>query len=177
MGGSFCSFLVAGVERAVDAEAAPALAVPVGVGPAGGLLFGQVNNLAFLAADPAILATRVCKAPLHQLEVLGGGCGPLLLGLLVELFALLSLHFSRDGNGCQPNPFQALFLAPFLFLAHDAQSRPGVIRVHGQGKRPNTAFGVPFATECLDRLLRIKGLAAHNQLSLFAYEVHGCVGG
>ena len=48
--------LVAGIHGAEDAEGAPALAVPVRVGPAGGVALLEVHYLAVLAADPGVLA-------------------------------------------------------------------------------------------------------------------------
>jgi len=51
--------LGAGVDGAEDAEAAPALTVPVRVSPAGAVTLLEVHNLALLAADPRILARGV----------------------------------------------------------------------------------------------------------------------
>ena len=56
--------LVAGVEGAEDAEGAPALAIPVRVGPARAVALLQVHDLALLAADPGVLARGVGEAPL-----------------------------------------------------------------------------------------------------------------
>ena len=164
--------LVAGIHGAEDAEGAPALSIPVRVGPARAVALLEVHDLALLAADPRILTRGVCEAPLHQLEVLGGGGGAALLQLLETLgtglcFGCEHLISPRGHGGLRDL---------FLLLGQRAQTSPRLLRVELKRKRPAAARGVPFAAEGLDGLLHLKRLAADNQLGLFARQID-CHGG